>query len=498
MKNGSLIFQYRHPFTESAVLKVFSACITIMWICLVYSCRTDVDYSMDPSDGLSFSKDTVSFDTVFTGIGSSSQSLMLYNSNSEAIRFYAQLAGGTHSPFTFTADGITGDRIDDLEIRSDDSLYCFVSVAITPDGSDDLKTVRDSVIFMLQSGLTQKVLLEACGQNVTVLHSVTFASDTTLMAGRPYLVYDTLSVREGAVLTIEPGVELCCHKGAVLKVSGTLRTAGSMESPVIIHGDRKDYLLPDIPYDLTAGTWGGILLDSCSYGNVIDHCVISGGEWGIRADTADIEQVKLTLTNSVIHNVGGNGLELNYCTSDILNSRITNAKGYCVSLLGGNNTFVFCTIAGFYPWSTSLEAVSVKNLSGTKVFPMPAAVFNSCIITGRSEDEMTGLVVDSLEGWPKDQVGNYRVMHSLLMSPDTLNTHYTDVVFEDVSRECYGSANFIHVAKGDFRYDFHLDSLSAARSLADTAMVRLYPYDMDGVERISGKADAGCYQYRDP
>ena len=71
----------------------------LMAIPLILSCQDDWTFSADGRYELNFSADSVSLDTVFTGVASVSKTLMIYNPNSEGLRFDAILAGGAYSPF---------------------------------------------------------------------------------------------------------------------------------------------------------------------------------------------------------------------------------------------------------------------------------------------------------------------------------------------------------------------------------------------------------------
>ena len=63
--------------------------------------------------------------------------------------------------------------------------------------------------------------------------------------------------------------------------------------------------------------------------------------------------MKLTLENSVIHNVGGEGLGLYHCRASVGNTQISNTLGHCVAVVGGWAEFVHCTLAQFYPWDAA-------------------------------------------------------------------------------------------------------------------------------------------------
>ena len=476
---------------QSVLFRVFLAVAAI----LAMACNDDVTYSRSWQDRLSFSTDTVAFDTVFTGMQSATVPVKVYNRNSNALKFDVRLAGGASSLFYLNTDGQTGYSASGLEIRDNDSLYCFVSVRFNAADADAPVLAEDSIVFTLQSGVVQSIKLLAYGQDAIILKGTVFSSDTVLDARRPYLIYDSLSIARGAFLTLAPGTELCFHDGAVLRVAGRISARGTVTEPIVMHGDRRDNMLPGVSFDLASGRWGGVLLDSCSYDNVFEYCHIYGGKWGIKADTASLAGQKASVSNCVIHNVSGNGLELDNCRMTIDNSQITNAGNYCVSLLGGDNVFSFCTIANYYPWATHKEALYLTNLCDSNVFPIQNAGFQYCIVTGASDDEISGSEVDSLEGYTMDRLANYWIRNSFVMSPDTLNPRMKDNVYENKESEGYSFRNFRHVAKGDFRYDFRLDSVSMARAVVtDAAAIAKYPYDLLGNARNGEKADAGCYQ----
>lgn len=459
----------------------------------VYGCSDDVPFTDDPSYRVELSTDTLSFDTVFTAIGSATDCFKIYNRHDSGIRLDVSLAGGTDSPFRINVDGQSGTVIPGVEIMPEDSTYCFVSVKIDPRKTDNPVLVMDSVRFAQKNGTAQYVRLMAYGQDVIILRNEKIMSNTLLTSSRPYLIYDTLYVCEKAVLAIEAGTRMYFHDNALLRVAGKIRAAGTSDNMIVMRGDRLDKLLQDVPYDLLAGRWGGILIDSCSFDNQFVSCDIHGGSWGIMTDTASIVKEKLLVNSSIIHNVSGDGLQLNYCRSRIYNSQITNAGGHCVSLLGGDNSFRFCTIADFYPWTQKLSAVDIRNKADSAVVPIVNAEFCNCIITGSAADEVTGLVVDSISGMKPEKISNYSFSHSLILTLDTLNRHFHDNVWDKEDNAVHGAGNFRHISSGDYRYDFHLDSLSLARFRAVSSDA--FRYDLDGVERPDSLADVGCYQY---
>ncbi|MCK5774753.1 MAG: hypothetical protein KAH25_01175, partial [Bacteroidales bacterium] len=122
--------------------------LSIIISVLLSSCRKDETISTDPSLKLSFSTDSVMFDTVFTTMGSVTKKLMVYNPNSNAVNISrVRLAGGVNSPYTVNIDGASGTEVRDIEIGGNDSMYVFIRVTVDPVNGNLPLVVKDSVIF---------------------------------------------------------------------------------------------------------------------------------------------------------------------------------------------------------------------------------------------------------------------------------------------------------------------------------------------------------------
>ena len=94
----------------------------------------DENYSTNPNHRLSFSTDTLSFDTVFTTIGSATKQFMVYNKNSEPLNIERIiLASPATSGFRINVDGRKGDNFDNVRIAAKDSLCIFSSGAAHKD-----------------------------------------------------------------------------------------------------------------------------------------------------------------------------------------------------------------------------------------------------------------------------------------------------------------------------------------------------------------------------
>jgi len=465
---------------------------------LSVSCDDEETYTTSPSALLDFSADTVRFDTVFTTIGSSTQLFKVYNRGGESLMLPSiRLASGGRSGFRVNVDGMSGTEFADVEVRDGDSLYVFVEVTVDPRDEDNPFLLRDSLQFLLQSGLYQQVQLEAYGQDMIVLRGVSFATDTTLTGERPYVVYDSLCVDSGVTLRLSEGVRLHFHSGAFMRVDGTLRAEGSVERPVVFRGDRLDNMFDYLPYDRMDNQWGGIILGASSYDNYLNHADIHSGGWGIRCDSADVALNKLTIENSVIHNVAGDALSAVNGRLWVGNSELTNAGRHCLSVRGGDVQVFFSTLASFSPWAYQGEAVSLSN----EWCPLIRAEFRSSIITGRFYSP------NDLKLWPTSEPDsltfNYRFDHCLISVPidslrgDTLpGGRYSNVRVDSVGYEVSRMKNFPLIDTDIFFYDFSLDSLSQAIGAGnrDDAL-NLYPLDRLGRSRLEDEApDAGAQE----
>src|SRR5574343_1132157 len=116
------------------------------------SCRKDDQLLTDPGT-LNFSADTVYFDTVFTRLPgtnyprSVNKRIMVRNPYKEKVIVNVNLMGGTNSPFRFNIDGLTGRRVNGVEILPKDSAWVFVEASLDANNALNPALVRDSIEF---------------------------------------------------------------------------------------------------------------------------------------------------------------------------------------------------------------------------------------------------------------------------------------------------------------------------------------------------------------
>ena len=474
------------------IKKLLLLYISILSVFLV-SCNEDADFSSNPSLRLEFSCDTVTFDTLFTEVMSSTAKFVVHNRNENSLRISSvRLLSGGDAGFSVLVDGQYGSMMRDIEIRAKDSLYVLASVTVDRNNGDVPIMVKDSLLFTLESGVQQGVLLLAYGRDVTFLRGHTFVTDTTLAAGH-YVVYDSLTIAQGATLSLAPGTTLYFHDKSFMRVDGTLQAVGTVDAPIVFRGDRTDKMFSYLPYDRIPGQWDGVVFSSTSNDNRIAHCDIHSANYGIKVEQGDTAIQRITIESSKVQNFHGNALELVMARATVTNSLFANSQGNCVKVVGGDVSFVHCTIANFYVWRQRDVALALHNNIDGAPAPLRGALFANCIIAGSKEDELMGYIADFGDSIPNSM--NYRFENSLINTVDVADSCFVDVKYDSVAVSPFGKEHFRLIDHDIFDYDFHLTSESTARGLATEEYLESLPVDVDGIPRAVGAVDAGCFQY---
>lgn len=465
------------------------------------------DFSVSMHDKLRFSTDTLAFDTVIAGEATNTYSFQLYNPAKKALRISrVALGGGANSPFVVNVDGTWikgGEAATDFTVSAGDSMRIFVQLLAPTTDEDDPQLLADSLQFMLESGVRQHVLLTAASQDVNMLKGHVVTGKLALHSGRPYQIYDSLVVAEGATLTLYAGTRLLFHPDASLIVHGTLNVVGTMEEPVLMRGDRLGNMFDGQPYDRIPGQWGGITFTKTSKGNDITWADIHSGTYGIRLDSTGLDSRKLIIDNSIIHNVSRDAFYAKCSNAFIGNCQITNAGGNCVNLIGGDYTFVHCTIGQFYPFVGGHGvALQFANTEYDEPVPLQQLLMVNCLVSGNSDDDVMGA---ANERYP-DCAFNYAFKNCLLNTPKVESDAIVDCLFEDKKDYDYSAQNDSTRQAGNFFpkfdndllvYPFTLNPKSRAVDAADAQLTKQsgYTTDLKGRSRTAdGKADIGAYE----
>ena len=316
--------------------------ISFFGFLLFTSCELDEEmFTSDPSARLSFSTDTISFDTIFTTRGSITKRLHVYNQNDNAIRINEISLLSLTSFYTLTVNGREGSFFEDLEILGNDSMLVLVKISIDPTNQDLPFLVKDAISFKSNSN-TNDIHLVSYGQDAQFLKNEVIACNVVFTANRPYVFSDTVLVDTLCSLTIEKGAKLFFDNNAILFIKGSLIVEGDSMNRVNFQQSRLDF-------DNTPGQWKGIYFLEGSVNNKIDYASIRNAEIGLRLGTPDSDTIPdVILSNSIIENMSIAGILA--FSSDLLaiNTLIDNCADYTVgNFIGGNYTYQHCTFANF-------------------------------------------------------------------------------------------------------------------------------------------------------
>jgi hypothetical protein len=478
--------------------------IAVLLSTLLYACNDRFDdYSTNPNDRLTFSTDTVAFDTIITTINTPYQLFKVYNPHSKSLLISSvYLEKGADSGFKINVDGKAGTSFNDVEIRGNDSLYVFVDAKPAKNNSNRPEYLTDYVVFVT-NGVRQQVLLEASSQDAVIWKGFTITSDYTILSNqKPFVIYDSLVINEGATLQIKEGTTLYMHGNAEIIVKGTLKAKGTLEQPVVIRGDRFDYFV-NISYNLVPGQWGGIRFESGSYNNELEHVRIRNGKYGMDFKLSNTGQSKMKMKNVVMTNFKGILIHALNCTIEAENCEFTNAQKALLHLTGGIYNFTHCTIANYYLSSTELgwgnsdnETVRLmgsywnEETKETAYYPVWQANFYNTIIWGRGKGSEIAFDPD------KQAVILFYARNCVIPNKEATNDDPADPNAQLVDCLIAQDPKFRQTYSDDFVYDFRLDSLSPAINIADPVIAKKLPHDINGMDRfLDAGPDMGAHEF---
>lgn len=433
---------------------------------------------------LSFSHDTLVFDTVFTTIGSTTKYFKIYNPQNKALKIsQVELMGGSASKFKLNLDGLQGTSFSDLEIPSGDSLFCFVEVKLSVNGQNLPVIVEDSVRFTT-NGEDQYVKLAVWGQDMYYHYSNIGAGILDLNEGtwpndKPHVIYNQAFVDSAKTLNIIGGTHIYLHKGAILwNYKGTLNIDGDYNNKVTLQGDRLEASYKDVP-----GQYYGIYLQEARP-SLIDNVVIKNAIAGIHVDSRDaaFNQNTLTISNSEIFNAASYGLFLFDGPKVYGENVLVHSTGVHSLLViqGADFTFNQCDFLGYGTGEGTTPSVGISNYytnsQGTTVAQIPNANFNNCVIYGSNGEH---LAIDTIQ--TGGLLLNFHFRNSVILKSNLGNPMFTS---------CSNSNPLFLDPNGDnFRFTSNSSSLNNNGNQTYTT-----PMDITGSYVRSNPPDIGVYE----
>lgn len=483
---------------DEGMKKLFRLFMALAMGWAFFSCEK-TDNPLPSGGNLSFSTDTVLFDTIFTTIGSTTKNFRVYNPDGNDVQIdRIALAGGPASRYRLNINGQQAWELKNYVLPAQDSIFIFVEVTLDPNNVNEPLVVQDSVVF--ESGSqTQDVDLVAFGQDVHLINGE-IVETAEWKNDKPYLVYNSMAVDTAETLTIHPGTRIHFHSRSSMLVYGTLKALGTYEEPIYFLGDRLESFYEDDP-----GQWGayveledgglyllaGIHFIKGSSDNEIRHAVIKNAIKGIQVDSmVSASRPTLTLSNTRVENMTVTGLDARSTMIVADNCVFANCGTHCVALfLGGAYAFYHCTISNSYVKGARTHPALVLNNFYTYegqayVFDLVEAVFANCIIDGPRQMEIE--FWNTLDDVPVPGEFSYLFDHCLV-KVDTLNTSDTE--------------KWVNVYKNyspgldSLRFSYQLDSLSFARDKGSLDYARYFPLDLLGNSRLDDDGpDLGAYE----
>ncbi|MBO4646274.1 MAG: hypothetical protein J5642_07145 [Bacteroidales bacterium] len=373
--------------------------VGICCLLLIPSCHK---IRVDENSPVQFSTNQVTFDTVFTTVGSVTQNFRIYNPYNSEIKVDVDLAGGQHSAYSINVDGVAGYSFQDVLIPPKDSIFVHVKVNINPNDQNTPFLVTDSVIVRHGSSV-QDVDLVAFGQNAhfivadqgsgSLRYKIIAREHETVhwTNDLPYVVYGGFAAVDSlGTLIIDPGTTVYFHSGAGLWVYryGNIQAVGTQEQPITFRGDKLSSW-----YETDYAQWDRIWINEGTVDNRLEHVEISNAFIGLQVESlSEVLSGRTILKQCTIHNTQNSGLLARAVNITAENCQISNNGSCGLQLSIGNYDFKHLTVANYFSQSGRKNpAVYVSNFYSDNVYNYvghTASSFTNCIIYGMLEDEV--------------------------------------------------------------------------------------------------------------
>jgi hypothetical protein len=459
--------------------------ILIGSIGLTISCKKD-SFITSPQAQVNFSSDTLQFDTVFTSVGSVTQSVKVFNLNNQKLLLsQVRLMGGINSAFKINIDGAPGPAGNNIEIDANDSLYIFVTVYVNPTSANLAFILQDSILVAF-NGIQEYIQLRAWGQNAHFLQNQIITGDTSWTNDLPYVILGGLQVDTNAVLTIQEGCKIYLHANAPFLVNGTLQTLGEKydSTRVYFQGDRLDN-----PYNSFPASWPGIYFGGTSKDNMLEFTIIKNANEGIVITGSSPDaNPKLILEECILDNIYDAAILGTQTSIQAQNCLVSNSGRNIVLEYGGNYSFTQCTVAS-YSNDYIVHQNPVLNVSNYEILGNNTlesdltANFINCIFWG-DDGTVTDEVVVSEQGSTVFNVSFENCLWKIMNPPSPVDSSNMitnlDPLFDSVNNQ-------------QRYYDFHLQATSPAINKGINTGL---PFDLDGNPMAVGLPDLGCYEYQ--
>ena len=431
----------------------------------ISSCRKDALYNGNDeilnfnmsSNATMINADTLTFDTVFTTLGTITRYFRVNNSSKNTVSLAIDLknSGGLNS-FRINVDGISGRHFKDVIIPPQDYIYIFVEATLGENNASNPLIIED-VIEYSYNDVVQKSYLQAWGQDAYFHYDTIYRNSAVVwQTDKPHVIvggsrFPGLGVDSFSTLTIPPSCKIYVSQGAGLFVDGELYIgqAGSQDS-VSFQTHRIESLQNGIDFIDNPGLWQGITIFSGAKAEIY-NTTINNAIWGIKGRHESSEMSVLAnnsgrpnilLDKVKIKNSALNDALFINCKTNATNCLFYSAGSNTVAIaLGGDIQFDDCTIySSGVSGSDSKESLilsnflQISNIGGLN--NLGKADFTNCIFYGSNEEQ---LILSKEEQYDF----NYSFTNCLIKSTLESEGGFTNCIFnEDPRFENTSNENF--------------------------------------------------------
>jgi hypothetical protein len=496
------------------------------------SCRNELDFESSIGT-LTFSKETVYLDTVFTNIGSSTYTLKVYNNSNKNISIpKVRLGKGQSSNYRLMVDGIPGKEFENVELLAKDSLFVFIEITSNIANANPTDFLYTDRIEFGETNNYQKVELVTLIQDAVFIYpertgspnnytyeqinlgtntepaniTGTNLSETDATNGnelhwtntKPYVIYGFAKIPETKTLIIDSGARVHFHANsglivaanAHLQVNGNLSTTEDLENEVIFEGDRLEPNYSDV-----AGQWLAVLFMGGNNQNVIKNLTIKNATVGMLVSNNDgTTTPTIDMMNVQIYNCANVGILArtgNITGKNVVINNCGQASLACT--YGGSYDFTHCTFANYWnsPSQTSLVLTN-ENISSTVQTSLTQANFKNCIFYGSSNYGIALEKTGAIFNYKFDNClikfvdYNNQITSNPLYQFSTNTSKYEGCIF--ASNSTSNKPEFKNTSINDFR----INENSICRNNANYTYS--FPLDIVGVTRTN-PSDIGAYEY---
>lgn len=445
---------------------------------------------------LSFSMDTVFFDTLLTELNTVTKLVKIYNPHNLSVKIdEIKLIQPNLSSYVVNIDGVSGSEFTNVILSAKDSLWVFVKMVLNSTNQNNPFIVQGALRFTLGSNIQELPLL-AWGRNARFFrnlpgenYSLLTEEDSVWNADLPYVIVGDLHVPSTINLRMEAGVEVYFYNNSALTfLEGcSFKAQGTKDLPIVFTSTRQDFGFKNTP-----GQWRGLLFKPGCTNVYLNHVKLTNAQTAIRTFSRSYTQLwDFEIHNIQIYNCLQYGISAFNSTIQLNNGVINNCLNHAIHHTGGGKlSVIHSSVSAFKNGNGTGLALNLNNKGLNFMQELveedwdSVEIFNS-ILYGPSNEEIQLNNLDT---------SKLTIQNSLLKT----RLHLTDYQFRIHLSSVNESPLFINSTLNNLQ----LLSNSPATHLAHPSYLQINPsilnQDILGASRNDlPSPSSGAYQFLD-